>query len=356
MVKLSTLSRSRLLLESGALVADPVSHLVGARDLVLSRALCRFRFYRAPHALSGQQLARAARVYAEAHAPFEDFGLLIVRSAQGAGIWYWDKGKTTAHQPVRQTSPESVWREPGDGWRIVACVEGFDAQYWESGDLLASSWRRQPFSPAQWAAFAMSVDAAAVAPPSEPPDPIVLADANGAWRDKILKPPLGWGDVEKAGVSVALCGVAVAALFCGQALRSGQMAERERAQLERIDQSFRQDRDVARASEQQRLLQDYVTATRQPPVLLALTEAHEALAQFGLRSNTWRASEEGVSLIVDISVSETPMRDVLAALEEAPHLCGALPEIAGPGRFEIRADIAPDAGGECDGPDPGGGA
>ena len=120
MVKQLTLSRSsRLLLESGTLADDAVSRLVGARDLVLSRALCRFRFYRAPQTLTRSQFAQAARVFAEVHAPFADTGTLILRAAAGAGIWYWDRAKLSSFEPVGQISPESVWREPGDGWRVV---------------------------------------------------------------------------------------------------------------------------------------------------------------------------------------------------------------------------------------------
>lgn len=341
MVKQSTLSRStRLLLESGALAADPVSNLVGARDLVLSRALCRFRFYRAPQALSGSQLAKAARVYAEVHAPFANTGTLILRAAGGAGIWYWDRSKLSDHEPLREVSPESVWRNAGDGWRVIACVEGYEAQYWEGGSLRASTWRRQQFSAAQWTAFALGVDDAVLAPPSEPPAAEASALDNGSWRGKVVKPPLGWRDAERAAVSVAICAAAVAALFVGQALRSSQIAQRETARAEAIEQTLREDQDVARAMDQRRLLRDYATATQRPQVLAAVAEAHAVLSQFGVRASTWRASDEGLSLIVDASISDAPVRDIVAAMEEAPHLCGALPEIAGSGRFEIRAEIA----------------
>lgn len=345
MVKQSTLSRStRLLLESGALAADPVSNLVQARDLVLSRALCRFRFYRAPQALSGSQLAKAARVYAEANAPFANTGTLILRAGNGVGIWYWDRAKLAAYEPVGQASPESVWREAGDGWRVVECVEGFEAQYWEAGALLASTWRRQPFSEAQWSAFALSVEGAAIGAPEGPPSPVFLPLDSGAWRSNVVKPPLGWADAERAGVSVAICGAAVAALFAGQALRSDQIAARETGRAAAIEQTLRADRDVGHAMDQRRLLRDYANATRQPQVLTAVAEAHEVLSRFGVRASTWRASGDGLSMIVDASISDAPVREIVAAMEEAPHLCGALPEIAGAGRFEIRAQIAaPDA-------------
>jgi hypothetical protein len=341
MVKQSTLSRStRLLLESGALADDPVSNLVRARDLVLSRALCRFRFYRAPQALSGANLAKAARVYAEAHAPFANTGTLILRAKGGAGVWYWDAGKLAAHEPTREVSPESVWRGAGDGWRVVTCAEGYEAQYWEDGSLLASTWRRQAFSPAQWSAFALSVDGAAVAAPEEPPAPIALPMDDGSWRGKAIKPPLSWRDAERAAISVAICAAAVAALFVGQGLRSGQIADRETARKASIEQTLREDASFERAMDQRRLLREYAIATRQPQVLTAVTEAHEVLSRFGLRASTWRADAEGLSFIVDASISDAPVREIVAAIEETEHLCGAVPEIAGAGRFEIRAEIA----------------
>jgi len=351
MAKQSTLSRStRLLLESGELAADPVSNLVGARDLVLSRALCRFRFYRVAAALSGSQAAKAARVFAEAHAPFANTGTLMLRAPGGVGVWYWDRAKFVAHEPVREASPESVWCEAGEGWRVVACAEGYEAQYWEAGALLASTWRRQLFTAAQWSAFALSVDGANIAPPVEPPEAVVLLRDNGTWRGKVVKPPLSWADAERAGVTVAISAAAVAALFVGQSLHSNQIASRETARTAAIEQTLREDRDVARAMEHRRLLRDYAVAARSPQVLPAISEAHEVLQRFGVRASTWRASDEGVSFIVDSPISESPVREIVAAMEEAPHLCGAVPEIAGSGRFEVRAEIA-GSGGECGGGD-----
>jgi hypothetical protein len=348
MAKQSTLSRStRLLLESGQLAADAVSNLVGARDLVLSRALCRYRFYRASAALTRAQTVKAARLFAEANAPFANSGTLLLRASGGVGVWYWDRAKLAAHEPVRDVSPESVWREAGDGWRIVACVEGYEAQYWEADALIASTWRRQPFSSAQWSAFALSVEEPAVAAPPEPPSPVALRLEDGSWRGKIVRPPLSWADAERAGMSVAICGVAVAALFAGQALHSAQIADREFGRAEAIEQTLREDRDVIRAMEHRRLLRDYAAATRRPQVLLAVAEAHEVLSRFGMRASTWRVSVDGVSLIVDAPIGEAPVREIVAAMEETQHLCGAVPEIAGAGRFEIRAAVG-QAGAACE--------
>lgn len=341
MTTASTDSRStRLLLESGALSADPVSRLVGANDLVLSRALCRFRLYRAPPNLNRRQFALAARAFAEAHAPFADTDMLLLRSGTDVAIWYWDRAKLAPHAPVRQASPESVWRTPGDGWAIVACVEGYEAQYWEAGSLVASTWRRQPFAAAQWAAFTLSVDQPTRPAPAEPPTPAGAAMDDAGWRGRMIKEPLGWRDAERISVTVAICALTVAALFTGQALRSERIASDETARAEAIEHSLREDRNVARAREQLRLLRDYQAVANGAPALLAAAEAHEVLSRFGLRASTWRAGAEGVSFIVDAPISEAPVRDLVAAMEQSPHLCAAVPEVAGAGRFEIRASVA----------------
>lgn len=310
---------------------------------MLSRAICRYRLFRAAPQLTARQRDSAARLFAEAHAPFAQTGTLLLRCAAGFGIWYWDRSKLAAHEPLRQVSPESVWRDAGDGWRIVQCVEGFEAQYWQDDSLIASSWRRQIFTQAQWTSFALSVDQPASPATTEAPTPVSLPLANSAWRAAIVKPSLGWKDAERAGVSVAICAVAVAALFAAQALKSERGAEHSRVRAAAIEDALRQDQDVARALEQRRLIRDFATIAPPSQVLMASAEAHEALSRFGLRASTWRVSADGMSVIVDAPIGEAPVRDIVAAMEEAPHLCAVVPEIAGAGRFELRADVCSEA-------------
>ena len=297
-----------------------------------------------PQSLSASQRPRAARAFAELHAPFEETGILILRAPAGAEIWYWDKSKLGAQAENMRVSPESVWQEAGDGWRVLACAEGFEAQYWSGEQLMASTWRRGPFTESQWAAFALSVDEPDAPPPTTPPAAISSSLVDTAWRRRVIGQPLGWRDVERAGVSVAICGAALAAFFSAQALRSDITARGEHARLESIQESFRQDSGLARALEQRRLLREYAAAVEQPPVLRGAAEAHAALAAFDLRARSWRADAEGLNVIVDAPIAESPVREVVVAIEEAPRLCGAVPEIASSGGFEIRARItAPEA-------------
>ncbi|UPT61153.1 MAG: hypothetical protein M0D54_11855 [Hyphomonadaceae bacterium JAD_PAG50586_4] len=334
----------RLLLESGAIAKVAVARPLGERALILSRALTRLRIYRAPALLNFSQRAQAARAYAEAHAPFANTGALILRTKRGAEIWYWDRSKLAALEPLGQVSPESVWRTPGEGWRIVRCEEGLEAQYWEAGCLCASTWRRQDFGVQQWRTFVLSVANPAIAAPAEPPPAETLAMTATAWRWRVVASPLTWRDLERACWTLVMCAAAVTALLCGQAMRSSALAERESARVEAAEQTLRSDPELAAAIENYRLINDYARATASTYALIAATEAHEALARFGLRADTWRVSDGQLSVIVDGALGETPVRDVVRAFDEAKHLCAALPEIAGAGRFEIRASVTgPDA-------------
>lgn len=339
MATAQTASRSaRLLLESGALESNRFPG-GGSGDLVLSRALCRFRLYEPPHSLGRGRVARAARIHAEAHAPFDDSGMLLLRQGAGIGIWYWDRSKIKAGIPARRISPESVWRTAADGWRIIACSEGFEAQYWERQSLLASTWRRQHFTAAQWKAFTLSVSAPVAAPPDDPPAPEISPNQNTNWRAKVLREPLGWRHLEATAGVAALCAVCIVAVFCGRALKFESISRTHTERAISIEQGLRADRHVVRAREHLQLLQRAQSVMASTRVLSAAAQAQQVLDQFGLSATTWRVNASELSFIVDAPVSDAPVREVVSAFEQAPHICQATPEIAGGGRFEIRAAI-----------------
>ncbi|ANP45716.1 hypothetical protein ATE48_07185 [Candidatus Viadribacter manganicus] len=347
MTKKSPPSRStRLLLEEGAFEAGPPR--ARRRDLVLSRALCRYRFFERPADLSNAEFAKARQLFAEAHAPYPNTGMMILRAPKGASIWYWDKAKS-AEFPNAEISPESVWRGVGeDGWRVITCAEGYEAQYWQDKTLIASSWRRQALSAAQWRAFVLSVEAQGLAAPELAPSPIEAAFADGAWRRSLVKAPLSWADVEKIGFSAALCALAASALFCGQGLRFGAYSAEARARHSELEARFRDDRELARALLHYRQVEAFSAASDRALVLTALTEAQETAGEFGLNLRAWRADSAGLSFSFESAIGETPVREIVSAIEAQPHLCNATPEIAGPREIEVRADLSACEGADLD--------
>ena len=309
---------------------------------MLSRALCRFKLYRAAPGLSRWQIARAARTYAEAHAPFADTGALVLRSPHGAEIWFWDKAQTGA-----AVGPESLYREPGDGWRILACTEGYEAQYWENGGLVASSWRRQFFSQEQWAAFALGVEGGAYEAPNAPPAPTELPLFGAKWRRREIKPPPSWRDSEIIALSVGLCAAALAAFFAGQALHLESIARTHAAQAALIEASIASDPALARARERTQLLAAFNGASAGGDTLAALADALAVFKTFNVEAQSWRVDGDGFRAGLNVAMADIPLREVVAALEATPLLCGVEPNLSSrEGALELTAKLEA-AGGQC---------
>ncbi len=333
----------RALLENGTLVgADGDTLPAGA--LLLSRALCRFSLYRASPGLSRAHIARAARTHAEANAPFAETGALVLRSPHGAEIWYWDKAQVSigvSPKALRTLAPESLFRGAGEGWRILACVEGFEAQYWQEGGLVASTWRRRAFTREQWIAFAMGVEAAAHEPPDAPPAPTstqVLTRAH--WQGREIKPPLTWRDAETAATSFALCLSGLAAFFVGQGLHFEDDRRAIAREAVAIEESIASNPALQRAREHAALLRAFNAANAGADALAAAVDALVVFKQFGVEAESWRADQAGFHATLSASISEIPLRDVVAALEATPLLCGVEPNLSSrEGALELTAAL-----------------
>jgi hypothetical protein len=312
---------------------------------VLSRALCRFKLYRAAPGLSRAQIARAARTYAEAHAPFADTGMLVLRAKHGAEIWYWDKAQAGAVK----SGPESLLREPGDGWRVLACGEGFEAQYWDDGGLIASTWRRQNFSQEQWAAFVLGVDAAKHEAPRMPPPPIDLPLlARAHWRARVIKPPWSWRDGETSAWSLALCALALAAFFAGQALHLEAITRSQAQAATAIEASIASDAALARARERTELLRAFNRVNAGGDALAAFADALSVFKTFNIEASTWRVDAQGLQATLNVSMTDIPLREVVAALEAKAHLCRVEPNLSSrEGALELTAKLEGEAG-ACD--------
>ncbi len=297
--------------------------------LLLSRALCRYRHFRAPPGLTWRQVANAARTFAQAHAPFSETGTLLMRTPAGAGIWWWDAARIAAACGGKAPGvvvPETVLRGAGEAWRVVACAEGVEAQYWEDGTLLASSWRREPFTREQWVAFALGVEAPASAAPLAAPEPIELPlRRGGAWRRHWIKPAATWRDAEAALATVALCAAALAAFFAGQGLRQDNSAAADTRAAAAIEARIGADPAMGRVREQTALLQAYDAALGDGDVLAAAADAFAALAQFGQQPEGWQVEAGALRVRVLAASGDMQLREIVAALEATESLCEVEP-------------------------------
>ncbi len=309
------------------------------RRIVLGRSRCRFHLFRASVALSPTQLASAARTYAAAYAPYANPGMLLLRSPHGAEIWWWDAAPLHG---AKVLGPESVYRaEAADGWRIVACDEGFEAQYWESGGVIASTWRRTGFTKEQWAAFVLSVDSAVLRAPSAPPASLDLPLlTRSAWRKREMRAPLTWRDAQVLGLTIALCAACVTAFFVGQTLRLQGLEHSFAEQRAAFDQQSAADPSARRLGGYIEVINDYQRATANVDPLGVAADAFVVLRQFDLSASAWRSDQDGFEVTLNAFINDVPLRDLVSALEGVPSLCGVEPNLSSEaGALELSASL-----------------
>lgn len=272
---------------------EPLESLGGAAwrkpIIVLARELCLFSLFD-PRAASGAAAMAAARLHAAAAAPFENAGWLVRRSGRQIVIWWWDQTRVAAllgpafagASPI--LAPESLAQAAGGDWRIVRTATGFEAQLWDAGGLIGSSWQRTAFDAAAWSTF-VRVQPPAVRPaPIEPPNPVSPPPARPAglgsagWRDV---PASEWARAGVVGGAVLL--VLLAAFWLGQGLRLKRQSETLEAQAlaERKvapaqDTGARDDTEQAR-----RRLSGYRALADRPNPIAALGAATPILRLYG---------------------------------------------------------------------------
>lgn len=197
--------RLRALSASGDLLPIAQGMRLGGEAIVLSRALCAFE--RRKIARNDAKGRKAITLAIQRESP--DSEVWIERGAKGAGAdvntWRWSGAKVAAalggvkNAPV---VPETLARKAGaNGLRLVACIDGFEGEYWQSGELIASRWwPRQPDA-ASWAVFVRGARVAdsvgEAVGVDEPPAPtlvdwredITVLDGGLAARQPILRPP-----------------------------------------------------------------------------------------------------------------------------------------------------------------------
>lgn len=127
---------------------------------MLSRSRCRLRWFRLQGIPAAERLA-ALRLQVEAWQPFERTeARLVVQGESGLAV-AWDDA--ALHQdalavglPLErcQLQPETFAQQAGDdGLRLVQGAEGFEAQQWQAGQLVASRWWPEALTDADWREF-----------------------------------------------------------------------------------------------------------------------------------------------------------------------------------------------------------
>lgn len=340
------LARPCALRKSGAIedLEGAETEFVPGQPLVLSRAFCRFEFFKPPSSLSRTDQARAARLRGELAAPFPDSGVTLVRQNAGIGIWYWDRGRVSQILPGLSSEksravPETVLRAPGDGWRIVACLDGYEAQLWEEGALIASMWRREAFTDAHWAAFVLSTGETRMPAPDTPP-PMTFAPwrLDGPWRQDLVAEPLTWRDAERALLAIAAASVLFSSVCLGQAAHGVNEARAAQAAIAEA-------RGGASSNQvrlQEGALETFNSVVGATGIVATALDAFEVFKILRIEAQEWTIDQNRFEARIEIPAEGGSLTGVAQALEEAPGLRGVSMDLAD-GRdgqyLDVRAQV-----------------
>jgi hypothetical protein len=313
-----------LLLHAEGLEGD-VRRRWARTPLVVSRALCRLRWFPLAHVPLAER-ADALRVQAAAWQPFDEGAAsLVIRGEEGLAV-AWDARVVrealadTALAPERcSVWPEVLMRPPGDdGPRLLRLPQGVEAQVWQAGWLRASRWWPQAPTPEAWRLFTQSLSGEAAQ------WPMPRLDEAPGWLSKPWAVPLA-DQAQDAAQESRVVGWAVAALVFSAAWVGAQWWQAERAlqsqQQANADMRARlgpvlTDRDAAlqRSAEAAQWSQ-WLTAPVLP--VEVMEGLHEALAkrQVVLKELDWRGDKLRVGLQVPAAL---PRSDLLRGFQTVP--------------------------------------
>ena len=314
----------------------PREAALGPPTLLLARGLCRFERFRAPAGLSRRAGLAAARIHARTRAPFATAGHALARTGSGYGVWWWDGAQVDAmilragvELPVR-LRPEAAGQAVEEGWRILR-GDGYEAQRWAGGSLQESAWRRTPFDPPAWSAFArLASGDGAPAPAAPPPVRPPVFTAASPYAARFVRETDLRAALPTAVVAVLVASLGASAFFLGQGLaaahRDGALRT-EVAAREAAPAASRRPELAARA----RGLDALARVTDRPGPLVRLLEAQRLLARFDLRVTGFDAqagelaisvpasAAAGVDLLVEELEASRTFTDVRPSLDRDAH-------------------------------------
>jgi hypothetical protein len=242
-----------------------------------------------------------------------------------ASVWAWDRAQLAeafaeARRPLRAV-PESALHEPlEDGLRLLVGLDGFEAQQWASGELIASRWWRE--RPDAMAQLAFQRDCGLSSEAQLPDLPVVdsplaprpwmrlapLGAANGLLAPAEL---LGYAALALAlGVPTLALGVDAVRLHRAKASVDEQLATvaaQSQGALAMRERAFS-------AADQARAL-----AELQPlpgPLVHMLAIARSLPEGSGSTLREWEQAEGRLRLLIDVGTQDASGAEYVRALEQ----------------------------------------
>ncbi len=107
---------------------------------ILARSLVHFERIAIPTDLPILQRQKALALKVRAGSPYASTSYVALWQGAHVQVWFWDRAKINAPRFARLI-PESLMQPQGSqGLRLVAQTQGYEGQYWQEGELLASRY------------------------------------------------------------------------------------------------------------------------------------------------------------------------------------------------------------------------
>ncbi|MBV8658150.1 MAG: hypothetical protein JO142_10045 [Burkholderiales bacterium] len=262
------------------------------------------------------QRMRAARVALRQVAPEKSLAGVFALDAEGCTAWLWEADRVGALLAAANVAAadvilvsETLMQSPGkDGCRLLNLGDGFEAQRWEQGRLLASRWWQTEPDDIAWMTFMRS---AGIAPEAKP---------RAIQVDQIARPILRVVPLDASGhgpetleswAYTALVAVAGAAL-AAQAIdvhRIDQAKATHLANIQSLQQGHRRAVRLRQGlDDDQARLAVLNTLDRYPNQMVVMEKIGHELNRAGVSVRTWEYSDGRVKLLV-----ASPVRNLAAA-------------------------------------------
>lgn len=295
--------------------------IFGGQQWVVGRGQCRYR-REDLHRLPARQRLQAARLAATRHRPSPDAHVHMAWSDGIAHLWFWDAGEAATVEVQRRWIPESLLLAPPpvDGVRLLKLAQGYEAQYWQKGDLAGSQWWEQLPGSEAWLRFVRSAGLDPVAY-QQVPEPVELPWSEQPWGETRWAQRLNGLLNEKTGW-VLLAAALMAGL--GWQLASWQRwyaaGSQATAQVERMRQQVAPLLAAREQAEQAQGELERLQALRSPHDDFVLMADVAARLPEGSVLTGWRRETE--KLQVAVRSSEADPRAFVVAFAEDARLSG----------------------------------
>ena len=267
-------------------------------QVIISRALCHFEPATAPRARSDFRALQAVDLAKTTRTPYRNPAFYLDWGENSVGVWSWPADLTAGLDGFEgRAVPETVLKPRGQAPRLVRCLDGFEGQVFEAGELVASRWWPHQPDETQWRNFVRGARGGGDGPLPAPVTlnmsaaarPAPLLQRLDALRRTGLRDIAALAVVVFAAPGLFLAGQAVHLALQARALSSELVVLREEAA----------ELNAARSAAQQAIatLQTYSAAidTPHPAFLLAefvdvITRFEADLAEFEVRDQRLIAS------------------------------------------------------------------